>query len=298
MSLSTVFSVLEQAATKFGKAAALHQPIHGTKPAQYRTYSWVEYRDAVIEIACGLRKLGVTNREIIALYSETRAEFYLADIGVMAAGAISAALYTASPLHENLRNLKTTQARFLFVEDVKTMRMFLEGMREDPLEVQWILLDGEDPDAISLDSLRRLGREALEEDKQYFHTISSEIRETDTAILYLTSGATGQSKMGMVTHHAVVSNIMMGPMVLPLTPNDRTIAFLPSAHIAQRVVVELLPLLYGMPVWFSESLMRLPQEMQTIRPTMLLAPPRVWERIHTSVSTEFLYSSGNEPQGQ
>src|SRR5690606_36159173 len=111
------------------------------------------------------------------------------------------------------RNLKTTQARFLFVEDVKTMRMFLEGMREDPLDVQWILLDGEDPDAISLDSLRGLGREALEEDKQYFRAISAEIRETDAAILYLTSGATGQSKMGMVTHHAVVSNIIMGPMV-------------------------------------------------------------------------------------
>jgi long-chain acyl-CoA synthetase len=78
----------------------------------------------------------------------------------------------------------------------------------------------------------------------------------------------------------------MGPKVLPLSSEDCTIAFLPSAHIAQRVVVELLPVVYGTPVWFSESLMRLPQEMQAIRPTMLLAPPRVWERVYASVCTE------------
>lgn len=292
MSLTTVFSALEQAAAKYGKAAALHQPLHGTKPIQYRSYSWIEYRDAAIEIACGLRKLGVQAGDIVALYSETRAEFYLADIGVMASGAISAALYTASPLHENLRNLKAAGSRILFVEDVKTMRLFLEGMREDPVDVQWILLDGEDQDALSLESLRQMGRDALEADKNYFKNISAEVNEQSAAILYLTSGATGQSKMGLVTHHAVVSNIMMGPLVLPLTPQDRTIAFLPSAHIAQRVVVELLPILYGMPVWFSESLMRLPQEMQTVRPTMLLAPPRVWERIHASVSTELKKRGG------
>lgn len=293
MSLTTVFSVLEQAAARYGKAAALHQPIHGTKPARYHAYSWIEYRDAVIEIACGLHKLGVKTGDIVALYSETRAEFYLADMGVMAAGCIAAALYTASPVHENLKNLRTTGARILFVEDAKTMRMLQEGMREgQPVDVTWILLDGDAPSTLSLDALREKGKQALKEDKAFFKNITASFNEKSPAILYLTSGATGEAKMGLVTHHAVVSNIQMGPAVLPLTPQDRTIAFLPSAHIAQRVVVEILPPLYGMPVWFSESLMRLPQEMQSVRPTMLLAPPRVWERIHASVSSELKKRGG------
>ena len=76
----------------------------------------------------------------------------------------------------------------------------------------------------------------------------------------------------------------MGPQVLPLTPDDCTIAFLPSAHIAQRVVIEMLPIRMGVPVWFSESLAKLPHEMKTIRPTFLLAPPRVWERIFASIN--------------
>ncbi len=286
MSSSTVFSVLEQAAAKFGKAPALHQPITGTKPTQYQTYNWFAYRDAVVEIACGLRKMGVRQGEIVALYSETRAEFYLADIGVMANGSIAAAIYTSSPVYENLQNIRATGAKVIFVEDSKTKRMLMEGMREDPIDLTWILLTGEEPHCESLDSLRAMGRKALHDDKKFFTNIQAGIQPDSLAVLYLTSGATGEQKMGLVTHRAITSNLAMGPKVLPLSSEDCTIAFLPSAHIAQRVVVELLPLLYGMPVWFSESLMRLPQEMQAIRPTMLLAPPRVWERVYASVRTE------------
>jgi len=62
--------------------------------------------------------------------------------------------------------------------------------------------------------------------------------------------------------------------------------FLPSAHIAQRIVGELLPILYGMPVYFSEGLTKMSNELKSIRPTFLLAPPRVWEKIFSSITTE------------
>ena len=57
--------------------------------------------------------------------------------------------------------------------------------------------------------------------------------------------------------------------------SDSTIVFLPSAHIAQRVVNEIVTLRMGAPVWFSESLAKLPSELKNIRPTFFLAPPRV-----------------------
>ena len=79
-----------------------------------------------------------------------------------------------------------------------------------------------------------------------------------------------------------------GPTVLPLTADDITIAFLPSAHIAQRVVVEILPILSGTAVSFAESLLKLQHEIKAVRPTFFLAPPRVWERVYTSIRTEIL----------
>jgi long-chain acyl-CoA synthetase len=78
----------------------------------------------------------------------------------------------------------------------------------------------------------------------------------------------------------------MGKLAFPIGPNDTTVAFLPSAHIAQRIVVELLPMRLGTPVNFAESLLKLPADIRAVRPTMLLAPPRMWERIYSTICME------------
>ncbi|HEX4593727.1 MAG TPA: long-chain fatty acid--CoA ligase [Bryobacteraceae bacterium] len=283
MGARTIYSVLETAAQTHGNAPALHQP---TGKGNYQTYSWTEYRQAVEEIACGLRRLGIGKGDIAALYAETRAEFYLADLGIMANGSIAAALYTSYPLPDQIGNLRASDAKLIFVEDPKSMQALKDAAGDDALPMRWILLTGESGDTLTLDQLRADGRRALAEDAQAFEKIRAEVRPDDLAILYLTSGATGEPKMGLVTHGALVANVDTGPTVLPLLPTDSTIGFLPSAHIAQRVVIELLPIRLGVTVWFSESLAKLPQEMKTIRPTFLLAPPRVWERIFASVNAE------------
>ncbi len=286
MKTRTVFSLLETAAEAHPERAALHQPQGGGK---YRSWSWREYRDSVVQIAVGLRELGVHKGEIVALQSETRAEFYLADLGVMAAGAIAAALYTSLPYADQVRTLLASDARVVFVETLKAkaaLETAASASGIGPLDVQWVLLADESAGVMTLEQLRALGEQRLVEDPEAFEKIRVELDAHDTAILYMTSGATGEPKMGLVTHHAIVSNVDAAPKVLPLTPDDATIAFLPSAHIAQRVVVELVPLRTGAAVWFSESLGKLPQELRTVRPTFILAPPRVWERVYSSISTE------------
>ncbi len=134
--------------------------------------------------------------------------------------------------------------------------------------------------------MQQKGLDLLQRDPEAWQRAVEELSPEDAAILYLTSGATGEPKMGITSHAAVLANIDMGPQVLPIGPEDSTIVFLPSAHIAQRIVLELLPMRMGTPVWFSESLGRLPTELKTIRPTFFLAPPRVWERMYTTISNE------------
>jgi long-chain acyl-CoA synthetase len=283
MGVRSMYAVLEETAKTFGTAPALHQP---TGKGNYQTYTWLDYKRAAEEIACGLRQLGIGKGDTVALHSETRAEFYLADLGVLANGSIAAALYTTYPFPEQANNVKASHAKAVFVEETKSMQALLAEGGVTLAGLHWILLTGESEGALTLEQLRAKGRAALKEDPQAFEKIRAEVRPEDPAILYLTSGATGEPKMGLVSHWALTSNIDMGPHVLPLTHLDCTIAFLPSAHIAQRVVIEFLPIRIGFPVWFSESLAKLPHELKTIRPTFLLAPPRVWERIFTSVNTE------------
>jgi len=285
MGLRTVYTVLDEAAAKFGGAPALHQPYSSAGKTRYRAYSWVDYRDAAREIACGLRRLGAVRGDIVALDSQTRAEFYLADIGIMAAGCVSAALYTSLPSVDLVQTLKSCDAKVVFAEDPKTMAALCDA-GAGALPLQWVLLSGGDEDAITLDQLRALGRDALQADPDYFHRISSEVTDADPAILYLTSGATGEPKMCLVSHRALTANMAHGQQVLPVGPEDSALAFLPSAHIAQRVALELMPIPLGVPVWFSESLNQLPHELKSVRPTLFLAPPRVWERIYSGIYTE------------
>jgi long-chain acyl-CoA synthetase len=277
VSTRTVLQVLQDAARVHGDAPALHQPVGGG----YLTLSWNQYLQAVNEIAAGLRSLGIGKGDVVALNSETRLEFYLADLGTMANGSIAAALYPSYPPRDLLHNLDACDAVAAFVENPK----ILATLRDAPLR-HWILLTGEAGGALTLDELRARGRSALESDPQLAARMSAELEPADPAILYLTSGATGDPKMALVTHQAIVSNLDMAPAALPLGPEDSTVAFLPSAHIAQRVVIEMLPIHGGMPVTFSESLLKLPGEIRKVRPTILLAPPRMWERIYSTICTE------------
>ena len=280
MTARTLYQVLEETARIHGAAPALHQP-KGHGKDNYLTYSWNEYKQAADEISAGLAVIGIAKGDVVALDSETRLEFYLADLGILANGSIAAALYPSYPPKELIRTIESVNARAVFVEDAKTF----ETLRSAAVR-HWILLTGEAEGALSLAALRELGRQAIAANPELLAGIRAQFTPADPAILYLTSGATGEPKMALVTHAAIVANLDMGPAVLPLGPEDSTVAFLPSAHIAQRVVIELFPLRWGMPVTFFESLMKLPQDIRKVRPTILLAPPRMWERIYSTICTE------------
>src|ERR1700678_3008975 len=166
----TVYTVLKETAAGYPDKPALHQPIGGGK---YRTWNWREYRDTVQQIAVGVREL-VPKGGMVALQSETRAEFYLTDIGVMTAGAISAALYTSLPYAEQAKTLRASDATVVFVENEKVMKA-LQDAAGEPLNVQWILLTG--------DSVRALGEKKMREDPGVFERIRAEVSESDIAVL-------------------------------------------------------------------------------------------------------------------
>jgi len=278
----TVYRMLRMAGETWDGRPALHQPLG---QGQYRTWTWREYLETAERAAAALRAAGVKKGDIVGLSSETRAEFYLADMGVMTAGAVAAALYTSLPAAEQVKTLEACRPRLVFVENPKSLRALnLAGLGR--LQVPVVLLSGEDSSAVTLEEFLEMGGRALAADPGLVERMQNEIQPSDPAILYLTSGATGEPKMGLVSHNAILANCECGPPVLPLGEGDSTLAFLPSAHITQRLVVELLMVRMGVEVYFSEGLSKMPAELRRVRPTFFVAPPRVWERIYASVTTE------------
>jgi long-chain acyl-CoA synthetase len=282
-----LFTVLEETAKQFGDAVALYQPSGSKANRGYRTYSWNDWLRNSREIALGLRTLGLNKGDIACILSETRAEFYTVDLGIIGAGGVAAALYTASPMADLARTLQSSEPKFLFIENPKSLADLATAVQTQGGTLpEVILMTGDQAGTRSLADLQRLGREVLERDAASFTRIQEEISPDDAAVLYLTSGATGEPKMGLTSHSAILANVDMGPVVLPIGPKDSLLVFLPSAHIAQRIVLEFVPMRMGTPVWFSESLSRLPVELKTVRPTIFLAPPRVWERMYATIVNE------------
>lgn len=290
MSAQNVYHLLVDTAARLGSRTALFQPIPTSRreaasqaEPKYKTCTWTEFRDTTRLISLALHSLGLQKGDIAAIHAETRLEFYLADYGILALGCMSAGLYTSIPMAEQAGNLRVLRPKAIFVESPKTLKALIAALGDLQIETHWILLTGSAEGAITLDQLIAAG---AARNPAEFEALDAAVGPDDPAILYLTSGATGTPKMGIVKHSAITANVAMGPAVIDAGPEDRALAFLPSAHIAQRVAMEHLAVYMGFPVYFSESLARLPNELRHVKPTVLLAPPRVWERMYSTIATE------------
>src|ERR1035437_9344325 len=148
---TTIPEVLRRTAARYPDRLALRQPGKGG----VQTWTWKQYLEAAEEIAAGLHALGIGRGDHVALCSETRAEFYLADQGILMNGSVAAALYPSYPAAELVRTIGLADAKALFVEDAKTFA----ALRDAPVRY-FILLTGEAEGAISLAALRGHGRYA------------------------------------------------------------------------------------------------------------------------------------------
>ena len=127
MARRTLYKVLEETTSRYGAGVAMYQPTGGKSGSgRFRTYSWLDYRQTVQEVACGLRALGVAKGDIVALHAEPSAPFYMVDLGIISNGSISAALYTSLPPIDHIRTLAIIEPKAFVVEDAKTFRALAE----------------------------------------------------------------------------------------------------------------------------------------------------------------------------
>ena len=114
---ATIPQLLRHAAQQYGDRLALRQPLG----KDVHTWTWNQYLQAAEEIAGGLLALGIGGGDHVALCSETRAEFYLADQGILMNGSVAAALYPSYPPEELKGTMTRADAKALFVEDPKIL---------------------------------------------------------------------------------------------------------------------------------------------------------------------------------
>ena len=255
----------------------------------WRSWTWNQTADAVREIAGGLMSLGFQKGDCASILANTVVEWVWADLGVLSCAGVSNGIYptdAASQVHYLCEDSRTT---VLFVEDDEQLdkalevRSTLPGLKKIVVFDMEGLRDLHEADVISLDELRRLGRDYLAAHPQALQQRLDACQPEDLGILVYTSGTTGKPKGAMHLHSGLVYAVRGYNRLIAQDENDERMCFLPLCHIAERMGGEYHAMYAGAKLNFVENPETIPENVREIAPTVFTAVPRVWEKFYSGV---------------
>jgi len=274
------------AATAAYDGTALKHP-HGEG---WREISYPELGRSVREIAKGLIALGVQPGDRVAILSNTRAEWTLADLGVMCAGAIVVPVYQTNSPDECLYVLDHSGATAIFCEDDHQQGKLREIRKKLPKLRQIVLFEGDSEGAMTLEALRAGGADVT--DEQLAERVDG-AGPDDTATIVYTSGTTGPPKGCELTHANLRADVGMLRQRVGFSAGDDVVyIFLPLAHVLSRIV-QLVVLDAGavLAYWHRDP-KKIIDDVGEIAPTILPSVPRVFEKIYTAATGKVAAAGG------
>jgi long-chain acyl-CoA synthetase len=256
---------------------------------KWHSISWAEAVDQICLIAQNLRALGLNDGDRVALVSENRPEWCIADLAIMAAGLITVPTYITNTERDHLHILENSGARAVIVSTAKLAQPLLPAvLRSDCTE-----------HVIAIEPLRRMqGGAPTFHDWADFRVgdaasarASAELRlatigRSDTACIIYTSG-TGGAPRGVMQHHgAILCNVDGAAHILVEDfgwGDEVFLSFLPLSHAYEHTGGQYLPIGMGAQIYYSEGLEKLASNIEEVRPTIMVVVPRLFEVLRTRI---------------
>ena len=255
----------------------------------WRNTTWEELGRIAREIGMGLASLGYQPGEVVSILSNTSREWMCSDLGALGAAGVVNGIYPTDAPAQVEYLLADSSSVYVFVEDDEQLDKVLEVRPRLPALRKIIVFDMEglhelnDPQVMSLERLRALGREYDAAHRGEWERRIELRRPEDLAILVYTSGTTGRPKGAMLSHANIVLTCEAYQRSFPQSDADERMAFLPLCHIAERVGGEYHSLYSGAVLNFVENPATVPENVREIAPTVFTAVPRVWEKFYSGV---------------
>jgi long-chain acyl-CoA synthetase len=272
-----------------GKSDALRRRLpDGT----WENLSTDDVAERVRQVALGMRDLDLVPGDRVGILSHTRLEWTLADYALVMARLVSVPVYPVMPSDQIEYVVANAGARALFISDQEQLDKVLEtldGLPELELLVAFdpVTLPDEPPrpdparglTVMSFDDLLERGARAETTLGESYEAYALQTRPEDLATLIYTSGTTGEPKGVMLSHANVQSNAKLATEVFPITVDDVALSLLPLAHIFERVVGQYIMWQAGVTVAYAESTLTVARDLGEVRPTVMAAVPRVYEKV-------------------
>ncbi|HEU4629106.1 MAG TPA: long-chain fatty acid--CoA ligase [Gemmatimonadaceae bacterium] len=278
----TLTRLFFDAAARYDKPDALQVKVNGRyEPISHRTML-----ERVRRIALGLQELGLAAGDRVAILSENRPEWALGDLACLTAALTDVPIYPTLPADQARYILADSGARAIFVSTPEQAAKIAAVRHELPALAHVItfagqLLDGVD---LTLAEVERRGAAVdTPERAARYREAALAVQPDDLATLIYTSGTTGAPKGVMLTHDNFHSNVVAASHAVPFAGDDVALSFLPLSHVFERMAGHYLMLHTGTSIAYAESIDTVPIDLQTVRPTLVLSVPRLYEKMYARV---------------
>jgi len=281
--MSTIPKMLLESAGRCPKPNAFRYK-HGE---EWIDVSTVDFLSRVEELFYGLKSLGVRVGDRVAILSENRLEWAISDYAVQSLGGIVVPIYTTLSAEQVEHLLLDCEANLVFVSTLELLEKVVTA-RKRLRELKYLVIydsNAYQPGVVRLDTLYKIGRDAVVENATEFRDEVARRRADDVATIIYTSGTTGVPKGAMLSHNNLMSNIQATAEILPLSAEDVQLSFLPLSHIFQRHV-DYAAFRAGASIAYAENLTTVGANMLEVRPTFAAGVPRFFEKMRSRILSD------------
>lgn len=257
-------------------------------------YSNEEYLQKVKTLFYSFSKLGIFTQDKVAILGNTSKEWHFFDLATMCARGIVIPIYPTYLDHEVEFILNHSEAKFLILENEGQMKKIIDTQKNLP-HLKFIIALKEISDEsraqllahitlYTLDEFIQLGLSVSEKTPKLFEDTIDHSDGNDIASIVYTSGTTGDPKGAVITQNAfcaMLSNVYSS-LKTNILPTDRTLVFLPLSHVLGRCD-SLLNLVFDFESVYAESMDKVVDNLQVAKPTILIAVPRIFEKVYSKV---------------
>jgi long-chain acyl-CoA synthetase len=255
--------------------------------SQWLPISSRDFAHRAVRTAHILHSWGIRRGDRIAILSENRPEWSIADMASLLLGAVTVPLYTTLTAEQSAFTLSDSGCRVIFLSSEPQLRKILSILPQTQIS-KIIVMDSVDlPGALAekcmlMNPITRQGPDDLGPELE---TIARSVSPDDLATIVYTSGTTGVPKGAMLTHGNIASNIQCSLLGFDTNPGDISISFLPLCHITARHL-DFAMIHHGVTLAYCQFMDQLPSALLELKPTLFVAVPRVYEKIYAQTERQ------------
>ncbi len=272
--------------TEFGKGKT--RPVLKYKEGEeWKGITYEKLYEETESFALGIASLGVKRDDKVAIIAENRPEWVYSDMGILGLGAIDVPLYPISTSETIEFILNNSESVGIVVSNKYQLNKVLK-IRNNCKSLKFIVVmnnndNSGDKDVYTFQDIQNKGREFRLSHQNYFNEASELCNENQLCTIIYTSGTTGEPKGVMLTHKNIVSNIKAAHEIFHIDENDIFLSFLPLCHIFERMAGYYTAFSCGGTIAYAESIEKVANNMAEIKPTIMTAVPRLFERMYSRI---------------